>query len=364
MIHFISAPDRDVTVENVMGYVNNYINFNDLSNVENSSSAYSIHKEYGALMNLAEGINRGYSISAIRPNLTLAQGRFVKLKSFIKKIIGKCIRGYLSDITSQQTEFNANVTRFINQQMIVINHMNLELVRLREDNKRNNVMQETIPDEWYVDFENQFRGDDAIIKQRLADYVELFAEKDKVIDLGCGRGEFLELLKKAEIYAEGVDTNASMVQTCRDRGLEVSKQDCLEFLNNQKNESIGGIFASQVVEHLGKDKLYQLVSTAYKKLEKDGILVLETVNPLTMGVFCYGFYIDPTHTFPVHPAMLRFMAEEEGFEVEPVVFLNEFPEEYKFKTNASMAQEEVAIVDKLNEQMFGAQDYCLICRKR
>lgn len=364
MVRFISAPSNNISVEDVMGYVNNYINLGDIKNVENHSKAYSVQKEYVLLTELAGNVNRDYNISADRPTILMAQGRFAKLKIFVKRVIRKCIGWYLRDLAKQQTEFNASVARYINQQMIILNQMNMEIVRLHEESKLHNAKQDTIPDEWYVDFEDKFRGDSEIIKKRLEDYLEYYKDKEKVVDLGCGRGEFLQLLSEKGIQAEGVDTNETMVKHCKEQGLNVSKQDCLEFLKKQKKESLGGIFASQLVEHIDRNTLYHLITTAYNKLEKDGVLILETVNPLTLGVFCYGFYIDPTHTIPVHPAMLRFMAEEAGFEVEPVGFLNEFPDEYKFKTNENMNSDNVTVVNKLNEQIFGAQDYYLICRKR
>lgn len=367
MIYFITG-QNNMTVETAMGYVNDYLNVGDMENISDHSRFDLIEKHYENLYEIAKHINGSYNVSVDKP-LT-SQGRMRGIKLFIKKIIRKCVKWYARDIVMQQVNFNAEVTRCINQELDIFKRTNeelrlverenirlrRELTFLREENR--------LPDEWYVSFENKFRGETSQITERLKNYINLFEGKKKVIDLGCGRGEFLQLMRENNIPAQGVDTNRSMVDICQNNGLDVSQKDCLEMLESQTEESIGGIFASQLVEHLSLKTLYKLINIAYSKLEKDGILVLESVNPLTLGVFCYGFYIDPTHTKPIHPAMLRFMAEEAGFTVDPVGFLSEFPAEYKFKICEEMNQYETDIAKKLNEQMFGAQDYYLVCRKR
>lgn len=360
MVHFIESQDKSENVETIMEYVNDYINYGRINLIANENH-YCINQEYDLLQKLAVSVNQGYKISPENyiENLT----GFSKIKIVIKKIIRKCIKWYIKDIALQQTEFNANVARWINQEMRTIQKIDAEITRLR--NSRNFVSESVpeLPENWYVDFENEFRGSSAEIKERLKIYLPWFKNKTNVIDLGCGRGEFLELMKENSIPAFGIDINRSMVEECRKKGLNVKQQDCVAALKSQKKESLDGIFASQLVEHLSKEELYTLIEISKEKLTKGGVLILETVNPLTLGIFCYGFYIDPTHTVPVHPAMLRFMAERAGFEVEPVGFLNAFSNEYKFPEENSMTHGEKVIVQKLNEQLYGAQDYYLVCRK-
>lgn len=362
MIHFIRNHGTNESVETVMGYVNDYVNKGNVNHIAEGSQYYTIHQEFQKLLDLENHIEMAYPLSVDRP--IRAQGRFSRLKIFVKKAIRKCIKWYMTDMSLQQMDFNAHVSWWIAQSMNVIREMDAEINRLNIENLRYKKAMSILPDEWYVEFEDQFRGEQSVIRERLMHYVEIFKDKKKVIDLGCGRGEFLELMTEKGVSAYGVDMNQKMVQECRKKGLDVEQKDCIAALNELEDNSLDGIFASQLVEHLSKEELYRLVNLSYDKLSHDGVLVFETVNPLTLGVFCYGFYIDPTHTVPVHPAMLRFMAEKAGFYVEPVGFLNEFPPEYKFKESDNMIQEEKDVVQKLNEQLYGAQDYYLVCRKR
>src|SRR4029079_12813957 len=130
----------------------------------------------------------------------------------------------------------------------------------------------------YVAFENRFRGEREELRARLADYVERFEGLAPVVALGCGRGEFLELLREKGIAARGVEGNAQAVEVCRTRGLDVALGDLVDFLRAQPAGSLGGVFAAQVVEHLPPAVLQAMLAEAHRALRTDGRLVLETVN--------------------------------------------------------------------------------------
>ncbi len=236
-----------------------------------------------------------------------------------------------------------------------------QVLRIESKEIRENKAKEW--DKWYLDFENYFRGSREEIRRRNERYVDYYKDRKNILDLGCGRGEMLELLTEHQISCSGVDCNSYMVEICLSKGLDVTLKDCIEALEEREDSSIEGIFTSQMIEHLDLEKEKLLLELSYKKLKQDGILIIETVNPLILGIFCYGFYIDPTHTKPVHPAFLRYLAETAGFRVDPIQFTDEFPEEYKILISEDMPEEVKRIAVKINEQLYGAQDYYLVCRK-
>jgi O-antigen chain-terminating methyltransferase len=171
----------------------------------------------------------------------------------------------------------------------------------------------------YFMFEQRFRGDMSEIKKRQAAYVDFFRGKTDVADLGCGRGEFVELLGEHGISAIGVDSNAEMIASCQARGLNVVQADLLEYLENRTDQSLGGIFAAQVIEHFAANRIMRLVELAVRKLRPGGLMVAETVNPncpYALG----NFYLDPTHVKPVPFGLLQFMFEEAAFEIKEIRF--------------------------------------------
>ena len=175
----------------------------------------------------------------------------------------------------------------------------------------------------YVAFEERFRGSQADISKRLAPYLECFPAGGVVVDLGCGRGEFLELMHAAEKTARGVDCNLDMVLLCREKGLDVTQMDLLEFLHSQLDGSLGGILCSQVLEHLATVQVQALIAVAHRKLAADGMMVLETLNPESLPVHLKWFWMDPTHVRLLHPETLRFMCESIGFREVRVRFAPE-----------------------------------------
>lgn len=165
----------------------------------------------------------------------------------------------------------------------------------------------------YVAFEDQFRGSDEGVREKFAAYVPLFAGTSDVLDLGCGRGEFLALLKTAGVSARGVDTNAEMVATARERGLDATHTDGLGYLTSLPDESLGGLMAAQVVEHLEPSYLMQLLDLAHAKLRPGAPIVIETINPACWLAFFTSYIRDFTHSQPIHPETLQYLLRASGF---------------------------------------------------
>ena len=161
----------------------------------------------------------------------------------------------------------------------------------------------------------QERGDQVVIKAHLRRYVPYFRGKRKVVDLGCGRGDFLELLKEEKIDAFGVEDNLVLVVQARKRGLIVKKTKIQSFLKSCKTKSVDGFFVSHLVEHLVPKDMMAAVAGIKRALKEEGVLVLITPNPLSLGVMTHSFWRDPTHVRPYPLDFLVELLESMGFQV-------------------------------------------------
>ena len=171
-----------------------------------------------------------------------------------------------------------------------------------------------IEDQDYRSFQASFRGDADEIAERMRVHVDRFAGVDGVIaDLGCGRGEFLDLLAEAGHRVVGVEINAADVEECRRRGHAAVVSDLFAWLREQPAASLGGIFLAQVIEHLAPPQWQQLVDLAATRLAPGGRLVVETINPESLYALARAYVADPTHIRPVHPGLLEFLARRAGF---------------------------------------------------
>jgi SAM-dependent methyltransferase len=222
-------------------------------------------------------------------------------------------------------------------------------------------------EDWrYAGFENRFRGGPDDVKKQLRQYVPYFSKGGPVLDLGCGRGEFLELLRENGVEASGVDLNGQMVDICLDKGLLCRKGDILESLAECKDGSLGGIFSSQVIEHLPPAYLKKLIETGLHKLVPAGTLILETVNPLSVFALVQVYYLDLSHHNPIHPQALKFMLESAGFEGVELSF--SFLLESERLQPLPGADESTALlnrnIDSLNDLLFAPVNYAAIARKK
>ena len=226
----------------------------------------------------------------------------------------------------------------------------------------------------YVAFENKFRGSEADIRARLLQYVELFDGADNVLDLGCGRGEFLALLRERGIRAHGLDINHEMIEACRAAGLEALEGDALAHLESLPDASLGGLIAVQVVEHFQPAYLTTFLDVAYHKLQPGARIVLETLNPSCWFAFFEAYIRDITHAWPLHPETLKFLIIASGFQRVDVRWLSPYPSDAKLQhvelpadartaSLAALAQAFNENVDKANAVMFSYLDYAVVAER-
>jgi SAM-dependent methyltransferase len=219
----------------------------------------------------------------------------------------------------------------------------------------------------YVGFEDRFRGSRDEIRARLEAYVPIFAGAADVLDIGCGRGEFLTLLRDHGVGARGLDLNHEMVETCRAQGLDAVEGDALGYLRSLPDQSLGGLFAAQVAEHLEPDYLLALLEEAFAKLRPGSAIVLETINVGSWFAFFSSYVRDLTHVRPLHPDTLSYLLTAHGFQEVSVRYSAPYPERDKLVKVAGEGIVEDAInanADKLNALLFGNMDYAAIGRRR
>ena len=220
-----------------------------------------------------------------------------------------------------------------------------------------------IMDALYISFEDKFRGSREAIKERQKYYLPLVQKilehsNGFVIDVGSGRGEWLELLKENNILAKGIDLNKLMVEESITLGLDAIVQDAIGYLKEQTDESIMVITGFHIVEHLPFQTLISLLDESYRVLKRGGMVIFETPNPENIIVGSYTFYIDPTHLNPIPPITLEFLAKNRGFGEVQIHRL------HPLKTPSYI---EVENSKDINNLIFAAtreQDYSIVGYKR
>jgi 2-polyprenyl-3-methyl-5-hydroxy-6-metoxy-1,4-benzoquinol methylase len=203
-------------------------------------------------------------------------------------------------------------------------------------------------------FAERFRGTEEHVREQQRFYVPFFQGRGEVLDLGCGRGEFLELMREAGIEARGIDVSEECVVLCRSKGLRVEKADLFAHLDGLADSTLDGIFSAQVIEHIQPERIPELIRLAASKLARGGRLAIETPNPECLAVFTTHFYLDPTHSRPIPPLLLNFYMEEFGLgqieihrlspAVDSMPSLAELPEDFR-------------------TAFFGGLDYAILARK-
>ena len=203
-------------------------------------------------------------------------------------------------------------------------------------------------------FAARFRGSEEYVLEKQRFYLPYFTGRRNVLDIGCGRGEFLQLMRESGVAARGIDLDRESAALCLARGLEAEEADLFAWLDAQPEGSLGGIFCAQVVEHLPPERLPEFVRLAATRLERGGLLAVETPNPECLAIFATHFFLDPTHTRPVPHALMAFYLEEAGMGSIEVHRLS--PALESMPALAGLPAE-------FREAFFGGLDYAILARR-
>jgi SAM-dependent methyltransferase len=301
-------------------------------------------------------------------------------KGFVKRVLRKLMRWYVEPLAADQRVYNDAVLKLIDalservdrseaaraDAERLVRELDERLLRIerRERPAAGTAGMPTVaaqpaaaslPD--YFAFESRMRGSVEAVRGRQRAYVDDLREHGPVLDIGCGRGELVGLLREAGVEARGIDADADMVAFARGEGLDVEQADAIAYLEALPDASLGAVFMAQVVEHLPPPTLVHVLELAGEKLRPGGLLVAETINPLSPLALRH-YFADLTHAQPLVPETLELLAHQAGFPETEIRFLNEPGERLTEPPDPVIA----ANVRRLNEILFAPLDYALLAR--
>jgi SAM-dependent methyltransferase len=299
-------------------------------------------------------------------------------KAFVKRVLRKLMRWYVEPLAADQRVYNDSVLKLIDAlseradnaeaarqaSARLVRELEERLARIERRGRSAPGAPATVaaqpaaaavPD--YFAFESRMRGSVESVRERQRRYVDDFRGLAPVLDVGCGRGELVALLGEAGIEARGVDADADMVAYARGDGLDVEQADAVRYLEGLSDSSLGGVFMGQVVEHLPPNVLVRVFELVAAKLRPGGLLVAETINPLS-PLALRNYFADLTHAQPLVPETLELLARQAGFAGTEIRFLNEPAERLTEPDDPVIA----ANVRRLNELLFAPLDYALVAR--
>ena len=306
-----------------------------------------------------------------------ANERFAELQSRIESLLGQlekertdrqtAVNQFISEqrqlLATTQSEFQSELTRLALQ----LQHSRSELaiqgeaIRTFSSGGERSAAQAPVKaeahqlDALYAALEDRFRGTREEIKERFDVYLPYVQNAAPVVDLGCGRGEWLEILGAAGLEAHGVDTNRIQVEQCRALGLSVSEEDFVAHLRSLGDASIGAVTGFHIIEHVPLDTLLTLMNEVMRVLRPGGLVIFETPNSENVIVGSHYFYFDPTHRHPLPSELMEFLLDSRGFHDIEILKLHPW--------DSAKLAEDNELAASVNTYFYGPMDYAILGRK-
>ena len=301
--------------------------------------------------------------------------RCLDAETAAREALGQHVVAIANRSQSVESEFRQSDIRLLQLRTEVISQTCRVSMLLEEARKRlpapfNEKQLVTITDEEkhaldaiYVSFEDRFRGTRLEVKERSRVYLPLLQERKigtkrmPILDVGCGRGEWLELLLENDLTAGGVDINRVLLAYCKDAGLNVTEGDILEHLKKLPDRSLGAVTGFHIIEHLPLDILVRVFDETVRVLKPGGIAIFETPNPNNVLVGSHNFYMDFTHLKPLPSLTTQFILEARGLCDVQILNLHPYPESLRLQDDGT------ELTKRFNDYFYGPQDYAVIGRK-
>ena len=301
-------------------------------------------------------------LAALRAELTAARAAITQLQARVDRLDGDEARERATKTATGLADLRTSVSMQERRLDLLLQEAQRRLPEPFDGAQLKQLAAES-PHVWdatYLHFEDEFRGSREEIQRRVAIYVPKFraaeagTEAFPILDVGCGRGELLEVLRQEGLTAYGVDTNGAAAEQCRARGLKVEVRDAFEALRAIPEGSLGGIAALHVVEHLPFELMLKLLDEALRVLRPGGVAIFETPNPTNVLVGSSNFYIDPTHRNPVHPKTLAYLMQARGLMRVETMMLHPMGPAVRLPDGDS------ELARRFNEYFYGPQDYAVV----
>jgi len=299
-------------------------------------------------------------------NVADLQGAFQHRSTLMETNLREMVKAQHSDYLGALDRANLDIQKRLWQDMEKVRqeyerliHSELGLIRLRLHSSGGALpaiapSATPVPVLDYGRFAERFRGPEEHVRRNVELYKPYFAGCAKVLDIGCGRGEFLALMRDEGIAARGIDLSEESVAACSQAGLTAEVADLFTYLAARPEQEFDGIFCSQVVEHLDPGRLPEMIRLCASRLRHGGVLAIETPNPGCLAIFATHFYLDPTHTRPVPHPLLKFYMQEAGvWQIEV----------HELSPAADSMPEIAELPESLRRKFFGGLDYAIIGRR-
>ena len=273
-----------------------------------------------------------------------------------RRILISLLRWWMAAITDRQERINRLLAATYDVEGRLAPRFGERLARLeREWQQRKE--HEVAANMHSVYFQARFGGDEPVIREQSEAFIELFSGRARVLDLGCGRGIFLELLKDRGISGYGIDLDPKMVAQARERGFEAFEQDALAHIESLPAKSIDGVYARHIAEHVLPGDLVAMLRGLRRALQPGSPVVFVTPNVANLSVGAHTFWMDPSHLRPILPDLFKFYLEVEGFRGVGVRTFQPSDQRLSEEFNDARARDNARL---LNQTLFGDRDYAVV----